>query len=1138
MRRFVFCLFISSLCAGAVRSEEANDFFEKEVRPLLANTCFECHGEAKHKGGLRMNSRAAILKGGQDGTGAVPGKPAESMLIKAISYKDEELKMPPKTKLKDKDIETLTKWVSLGMPWPGDAPIDPKAVAPDKPVAYQITEEQRKFWSFQPIKAEAAPVVKQAAWPHSDIDKFILAAMESKGVDPAPQADKRTLIRRATFDLTGLPPAPPEIDAFLTDNSPQAFATVVERLLASPHYGERWGRHWLDLVRYADSRDSRGQGSEGDITDAWRYRDWVVNALNRDLPYDQFIVNQIAGDLLPAKEPGGINADGLIATGLLTIGEWGNGDADKDKMMTDIVDDQVDVVSRAIMGLTVACARCHDHKFDPIPTADYYSLAGIFFSTHIIPFPGKKTDGSPMLHTPLVPESEVAKFNEHKKRLEQLEKDIPARADKEYNEKIKSLLPQTSKYLMAAWEYSRDTIKLSPNLPQDTLKKQAPATAPVDQNALIAFAATRGLDEYALHQWIDTLALSAGSPAPYTLMTTPVRDVAGNIGVHTWRGKEDCPNLIINTTDKEVAITTLKLPPKTVSIHPGPNNGVAVAWKSPITGNIRISGKVTDADNVCGDGIAWVIEHQSASLKHDLASGAFVNGGAQGFEQGAGAAQLNSVPVQPGDMIFLVVLPKSDYSCDSTLVDFTLATTDNASQWNFARDIVADPHQGNPHSDHMGNANVWHFIDMADGKKDKTSAIALENALQGWKQAVSQTAPRQDAIEQAAQDFQKAVNAAKVKDALYTDLTGPNSPFAIHSRDDAKYLKPETASELAKLRAELDTLKKNPLQPIPVALAAQEGGVPQSIHAGINDAHIHIRGSYTRPGEKVPRRFPRIIAGDNQTPIAKGSGRLELARWLASPKHPLTARVMVNRIWQYHFGEGIVRTPSNYGKLGERPSHPELLDYLASQFIHSGWSIKAMHRAIMLSAAYQQSSEPSKETLKADPDNKLFSRMNRRRLEAEALRDSLLAVSGRLDTRMGSPADKDPMTTRRMLYLMSVRSDRSSFGPLFDAADSAAQVERRTISTVAPQALFMLDHAFVLDQTSALVKRVLAQTSDDPGRIADAYLLLYGRPPVPEESQIGLEFLKRTRAKGISEELAWTEYCQVLFCANELVFVD
>jgi hypothetical protein len=672
--------------------------------------------------------------------------------------------MPPDTPLPAGDVARLADWVRSGLVWPENSSVSAAPVSPAS--SFQITEEQKHFWSFQPVRLTPPPVGRDDAWVKSFIDRYVLASLTAHGLKPARQADKCTLIRRATFDLTGLPPAPQEVAAFLADDSPDAYERLIDRLLASPHYGERWARHWLDVVRYTDSFDARivtGAGSIMDCSDAYRYRDWVVNAFNDDLPYDQFVVHQIAGDLLPAKTQGSINADGIVATGMLAIGNWGGGDADKEKLITDIADDQVDVVSRAFLGLTVACARCHDHKFDPISTEDYYSLAGIFFSSHILQDPGPKTNGPPMLRIPLVPQAEVDKRKHIEERIAALEKKV-----------------------------------------------------------------------------------------------------------------------------KEI------------------------------------------------------------------------------------------------------------------------------------------------------------------GEQE---------------------------------------------------------------------------------RAELNDLKRKAARPLPYANGCVEGGCPLSSQAGIHDVRVHVRGKYDRLGKLAPRRFPRIIAGDSQPKIAQGSGRLELARWIANRSNPLTARVFVNRVWQHHFGEGLVRTPGNFGKLGQPPSHPELLDYLAKTFMDSGWSIKQLHKAIMLSSTYQQGSIPSKGTLEADPENRWLGRMARRRLEAEEIRDSLLSAAGRLQQPLGGPASQDPQCSRRTLYVMTIRSDRSSFRELFDAADPTAIADRRVVSTVAPQALYLMNNPFVTAQVNALASRMATRERDPARRIDQAYALLYGRPPSPIELQLGIDYLGKEQAN-------WNAYCQVLVCANEFVTID
>jgi hypothetical protein len=673
--------------AMAAVSPQDAAFFESRVRPLLAERCFECHShDKKIKGGLALDSRSGWEKGGDTGPAIVPGKPEESLLIKAISHLDKDLAMPPKKKLGEEEIAILTEWVNMGAP-------DPREVVAK--IGGMTAAEASAWWAFQPL-----PTASVAAASPAQIDKFIAARLTKAGLAPAPQADKRKLIRRVTFDLIGLPPTPEEVAAFLADDSPEAFSRVVERLLASPRYGERWARHWLDVVRYTDSLDTRGFGSEGDVAEAWRYRDWVTRAFNRDLPYDQFIQQQVAGDVLLHQPGAPFDPDQLIATGMYAIGSWGNGDADKEKAHTDIVDDQIDVTGRAFLGLTLACARCHDHKFDPITTADYYGLAGIFFSSRILDRFAPKTAG----------------------------------------EKI--------------------------------------------------------------------MRLSLLSP---------------------------------------------------------------------------------------------VEEKQRTATQRRIAE-----------------------------------------------IDEALS-------------------------------------------EDPTDVASLE----------------------------------REHNRLSTELAHP-----------------------------------------PMCHGLREGGIPKTAYEGFHDARIHVRGRYDRLGDLVSRRFPAILAGENQPSIRDGSGRLELARWLASPQNPLPARVMVNRIWQHHFGEGLVRTPNNFGKLGTAPTHPELLDWLAAEFVRSGWSIKAMHRLIVNSATYQQAATSA--AVATDPDNLLFGRQNRRRLEAESLRDAMLFVSGRLDLQEGGPSVRDLATPRRTLYITTIRADRATYQMLFDAADPTAIVEKRVESTVAPQALWLLNHPVVLAQARAL----------------------------------------------------------------------
>jgi len=900
-------------CSHAARAEDGGEFFEQKIRPVLVDRCYQCHSlqSEKVKGDLLLDSKAGVLKGGKDGPVLVAGEPEKSRLIEALRWTNKDLKMPPKHRLADEQLADFVAWVKMGAP--------DLRTGPARPGPMDVAAA-RETWAFGIPRDHPAPLVQDESWCKSPIDHFLLAKLEEKGLKPAPPADRRTLIRRAYFDLIGLPPKSDEVEAFVADDAPDAFAKVVERLLASPHYGERWGRHWLDVVRYTDSFDQRGLGSEGDCAFAWRYRDWVIRALNDDMPYDQFVRNQIAGDLLPARHPGDFNADGLIATGMYVIGNWPNGDADRRKMMTDLVDDQIDVTGRAFLGVTLACARCHDHKFDPITQQDYYGLAGIFFSTHFLPNPGSPASGVGMIRLPLAPPAEVQRHNEYEAHVAELQKQIDQFADSQYIAQARAMLSQTDRYLAAAWEYLRDG--------------KTESSASVAERA-----ADQHLDAYLLGRWIDYLRpMLKGAAA---------------------------------TTDS--------------------------ALKN------------------------WIV---SASQSEDT----------------------------------------SDIQDRATKVRDALLALDKKPP--------APPVEG-------------------DAK-------------------------------------------------LYLDLTNPAGPFWGPARKELSYLSPELKGAILKLSDGLSDAKKQAPPPLELAHGLSEGGIPQSEYEGIHDSPILIRGRYDRKGPVVPRAFPRLLAVDEQPPIAEGSGRLQLADWIASPHNPMTAKVMANRIWEYHFGRGIVRTPNNYGKLGVPPTHPELLDWLANRFVENGWSIKSMHRLIMLSAAYQQSSEPDPATYTADPDNLLVGRMNRRRLEAEPLRDALLAVSGSLQESMGGPAFRDLSTPRRTVYLMTIRSDRSNYRMLFDAADPTAIIDQRIDSTVAPQALFLLNDPFVLDRAGGLAARLFKQgPGDNRGRIEWLYKLLYSRPATPTEIDIGLSALDAAKStRSTAPESIWQQYCQVLLCANEFVYVD
>ena len=817
--------------AAPANASADDEFFEKKIRPLLADHCLKCHGTPPANGGskslgggFKVTSRAKLLKGGESGPALVPGEPDKSLLVKAVEYTEEGLKMPPKGKLSDQQIADLTKWVKSGAAWPNDT----ATTNPAAPAGPLFTPEQKAFWAFQPVKFPPVPEIQNPKYAsRNEIDRFILTKLSAAKLSPADPADKRTLIRRVTFDLTGLPPTPEEVEAFLKDGSPEAFEKVIDRLLAAPTYGERWARHWLDVVRYADSN---GLDENTSFGNAWRYRDYVIKSFNDDKPYDRFLKEQLAGDLLPA-DSGAARLEQLTATGLLSIGPKVLAEPDKQKMLLDIADEQLDTVGKAFMGLTLGCARCHDHKFDPIPTRDYYSLLAVFTSTRTMQ--NLNTVARAFERSPDGPEKPEIRADRQK--LEQLRKDV-RKLEVEYS-------------------------------------------------------------------------------------------------------------------------------------------------------------KVPEAE-------------------------------------------------------------------------------------------------------------------------------------------------KQKRIEVAAKADEKRAEIKKIEAAL------------------------PPASQ--------------------VVLAVEEGsGGAYGTHG--RNLYVQVRGTYSAPGAEAPAVFPRIIAGEEQKPfveikpnpadkletnkirygaIRTSSGRLELANWLADPAHPLTARVMVNRIWQHHFGEGLVRSPDNFGRLGDRPTHPELLDWLAVQFVKNGWSMKKLHKLILLSATYQMNSTHDERAALADPENRLLWRFNRQRLEAEAVRDSMLVVAGTLDHTAGGSllssgnfeyVTNDQSNTktrydshRRSIYLPVIRNNVFDFFQAFDFVEPHVSNGKRASTVIASQALYLMNNPFVTEQAKAFAASLSKPEGNDADRVKAAYLRALARPATDEDVSRAVSFVQRFDAALSTKETdaatrrakAWAAWCQVLFASSEFVYVN
>jgi hypothetical protein len=1139
----------------AVPPEATADFFEKEVRPLLVDKCVGCHGEVRPKGKLKLTSLADILQGGDNGPAIVPSKPDESLLVKAVRYHDEP-RMPPKGKLSDRQIEVLERWVKLGAPWPGA-----KVAVTPADGRFVITEKHKQFWSFQPVKAVTPPAIREAAWSRTDVDRFILAELDGKKLRPAAQADKRTLLRRATFDLIGLPPTPAEIDAFLADDSTQAFERVVDRLLASPQYGERWGRHWLDVVRYADARDLIQLPPESDFREAWRYRDWVVDSFNRDLPYTDFVRSQIAGDLLPSSHGDGFNKDGLIATGLLAIADFVPGDVDKNQMIADYVNDQIDVVSKAFLGLSVACARCHDHKFDPISTEDYYALSGIFFSTRIIP--GPVAGNTPLVRVPLLSPTEIAKQEAQvaadARRRTELEQLLPNAADRAYRTYLTNILAgQAARYIVASCECRQATTTGEKPNPGDVAKRN-------------------GLDRGVLLEWIaflDRIEKNSKKDYPTALREAAAGKLSGSdlekaaavfqeaFAAQAKREEAEAAQspekqtlartalLHFRADDPQLATDAMGR----VTLWPNRSgfSGDAsppVLRKAPIKTTTNIDAHTKPVLRFDGQS---VLEAQRqvppvGTLFIVFQTAATARSGERivGWEDSDTGKHGLGLMTDPGGRLH-AILRKDGKSGD--LVDTSKPTGFETVciTWGPGGTMM------------RRNGAVTAAPKSIDGLSTDPKILALKIGGPG-----SGGSPRfhGDIAEiriynRQLQEAERNLVEAELRDTwfkpddpeklrrdplaeLYTELLSSRGPFWHPVADRNKRLPAEVQNQLEHLRLELDALRNKRPKEVPQAVVAQDGGPKGTRHEGFKDAHVFVRGDHKRLGKTVPRGFPKILTGEREDRITEGSGRLQLANWLTRPENPLPARVMVNRIWQHHFGEGLVRTPNDFGERGERPTHPELLDYLAKRFIESGWSVKAMHRLIMLSAVYQQSSSATTAILSQDPDNRLFGRMNRQRLDAEAIRDSLLSVSGRLDNARGGPPFTDLAGHRRSLYLMSARTgaNTSDFGRLFDRADPSLIVAQRGQSIAAPQALFFLNDPFVTESAKALAARILREApANSEGRIRYLYTLALSRSPTKEEIDLWMQRLTQVSKPGDSSALE--RYCHLVLCTNEFMYVD
>ena len=887
-------LFFFFIVCDAKADKVEDDFFERSIRPVLLERCIECHGSAVQKSGLRLDSRKAVIEGGKNGAVVVLGNPNASKLISSIKHEG-QLKMPRDKKLSDIEIKAFEKWVTLGLPWPDSIKITLKN-----------PKSETEHWSFLPVK-KAVPPINEMSHP---IDSFIHQKLNKRLIKQSATADKRTLIRRLSIDLIGLPPSISEISAFENDPSSDAYEKVVDRLLASPRYGERWARHWLDIARYADNK-GYVFFEDKNYPWAWTYREYVINSLNNDLPYNQFIIEQIAADQIETKDK-----KSLAALGFLTVGGHFMGNTH------DIIDDRIDVMTRGLMGLTVSCARCHDHKFDPIPAADYYSLYGIMRSS-FEPITPPLYDAEPI----------TEEYKKFALELKTKEKKLLDFVQAKHRDLVTQSRSRVADYLLAAY--------------------QAGNQPPADDFMLLA-------------------------------------------------DKGDL------------------------------NPAMIARWRAFLE-RMKIQKDPT-----------WAIWHRYSSLNPSS------------FSQSALEVR-NLLSDNPNVLQAFRVPPKSIKEVADTYGKL-LGETEKA----------------------------W----LSSGGK-----IPLEDK-----------------------------NAEMIRSALY----GPNSPADAPLALDWGFLDlfPDrtTQGEYKALIKDLEThLVKGPPRSM-VLLDSNE----------LYEPNIFIRGQPNRIGDKVPRQFLKVLDSNRQS-FLKGSGRLELAKSIASNTNPLTSRVFVNQVWAHHFGNGLVGTLGDFGVRGDLPTHPELLDWLAMNFMENNWSIKKLHKVIVTSNTYKQNSNDREDCLKVDPENKLLWKQNRRRLDFESLHDSVLSVSGNLDLKVGGPSVSFfTGKNRRAVYGYIDRLDFPSLLATFDIPNPASSSVERTSTTVAPQALYLMNGPFVREAAKKVLNLNTIKEIKSTDQKADAIMLaVLGRKPTAKEKFQMINFVM-----GPYENEAWLDLTHGLFLTNEFAFVD
>jgi hypothetical protein len=1057
VRSLAAAALLATAVAGRAADPAAIEFFEKRVRPVLVQNCVGCHGPQKQKGGLRLDSRAAVMKGGDNGPEIVAGDPGKSRLIYAIGYKNVDLQMPPKGKLTDTEVVDLTEWIRRGAAWPTEIVTTTPAAA-----GFDLAARKAAHWAWKPVQQQPPPAVRDEQWPRDPIDRFILARLESARLSPAPAADKRTLLRRVTFDLTGLPPTAAEIDAFLVDDSGDAFARVVDRLLASPRFGERWGRHWLDLVRYAETR---GHEYDYPSPNAWQYRDYVIRALNADVPYDRFVIEHLAGDLLPQPRRHPVEGfnESVLGTGFWFLGEQLHSPVDLRQDEAERVDNMIDVFGKAFLGLTVACARCHDHKFDAISTKDYYALLGVFESGSYRQVRYDTCD-----------------------RQERVAAEL--RALREKHE------PAVRRAVAAAL---RPAVQ---RLAQSLTDARGPWAA------AIKAAATDPADP--LYAW----AFATEKPDSFRQRLEQIRQQFSGHG-------EDCAC--------PQAVVAPPWIPDGAGFESVPAGGITFGTdrRRPIAGLNERAGMVFDP--------VWNGLSTAAKCEDDP-------GDVGKLHRPGRMVRTASFTMAANHLYYLVRGRGQAFACVNShvMIEGPLHRT------------LVQPVAGEgkfrwvPHDVGRYRGQRCHVEFCPDRGGD----FAIAAVVQGDRPPSAVT-PRWPVLAASIADASTPAElAAAVQRTFLQALDGladgPAEPGLTRLADwlvrhgDLFGVDVRSEEVDAFLAAQAKLVAQVP---------AESRLAPAMLDGSGVDECVFVRGNPKAVGEPASRRFLEALVGPAPLNSPRGSGRLELARQVTDPdRDPFLARVMVNRVWHHLFGRGIVASTDNFGVLGEPPTQPDLLDYLAAQFVRDGWSLKRHIRSVVLSSTYQMESRSHPAAEAADPQNLLLRRQNPRRLEGEAIRDAILVVSGRLDEKMfgppvpvyvsefqesrGKPAVNGPLdgNGRRSVYMAMRRNFLPPFLLAFDTPAPATCIGRRTVSDVPAQALILLNDPFVRRQAEDWGRRIAAEPA--PGRIDRMFVAAFGRPPTESERRDCLAFVG-----GRGDASAWAELAHVLLNVNDFI---